>query len=212
MSAIASYKAQIGMQLITINSDEIPIFAAYIQSIGTDYDYSNCIMPVIYVTLNVNTELYDQIVENSIDGKMLLSVSIFDAQNGDIGIQKEIINDQFIYFIPSKYNFAKKIEDGGIDHDIISGETMHIVVGLMKSELIMANKKSFNGNYVETTSEEMLEILIKDVPNITMEDIDEIENNKEYESYWKILNRKKYSLLCLFNKRKRFGRNNCKRT
>ena len=183
MASIASYKGQVGMQLITAGSEEIPIFGAYIQSVGTDYNYSGCIMPVIYVTMNVNTELYDQIVENSTDGKFLLRVSIYNAEGGGIGIQKEIINDQFIYFIPSKYNFAKKIDDGGINQDIISGETMHIVVGLMKAELIMANKKSFNGNYLDTDTEQLLETIIKDVPNISIDDIDEIENKKEYASF-----------------------------
>lgn len=183
MSAIRSYKGQVGMQLITVDNDEIPIFGAYIQSVGTDYNYEGCIMPVVYVTLNVSVEIYDKIVENSTDGKFFLRVSIFDNSNGGIGLQKEIINDQFIYFIPSKFNFAKKIDDGGINDDIVSGETMHIVIGLMKAELILANKKSFNGNYVETDTEKLLEVILKDVPGISIDDIDEIENLKEYESF-----------------------------
>ena len=183
MSSIASYKGQIGMQLITAGSEEIPIFGAYIQSMGTDYNFTGCIMPVIYVTLNVNTELYDQIVENSTDGKFLLRASIYNGEGNGMGIQKEIINDQFIYFIPAKYNFAKKMDDGGISQDIVSGETMHIVVGLMKAELIMANKKSFNGNFLDTDTEELLETVLEDVPNISIEDIDEIENKKEYANY-----------------------------
>ena len=186
MASIASYKGQVGMQLITAGSDEIPIFGAYIQSIGTDYNFSGCIMPVIYVTLNVNTELYDQIVENSTDGKFLLRVSIYNGESSGAGLQKEIINDQFIYFIPSKYNFAKKIDDGGIDQDIISGETMHIVVGLMKAELIMANKRSFNGNFLDTDTEQLLETVLKDIPGISMDEIDEIENKKEYASFMMI--------------------------
>jgi hypothetical protein len=183
MSSIASYKGKVGMQLITIENEEVPIFGAYIQSIGTDYNYSGCIMPVIYVTLNVTTEIYDKIVENATDGKFLLQASIYNGENGGIGLTKEIINDQFIYFIPSKFNFAKKLDDSGISQDVTSGETMHIVVGLMKAELIMANKKSFNGNYVDTNTEELLETIIKDVPGISMEEIDKIENKKEYESF-----------------------------
>ena len=183
MSAIQSFKGQVGMQLITASNDEIPIFGSYIQSIGTDYNYEGCIMPVIYATLNVSIDIYDAIVENSTDGKFFVRASLYDGNSGGISLQKEIINDQFIYFIPSKFNFAKKLDDGGIDNGIGSGETMHIVVGLMKPELILANKKSFNGNYLNTDTEELLEIILKDVPGISMEDIDEIENKKEYESF-----------------------------
>ncbi len=140
-------------------------------------------MPVIYVTLDVSTQLYDQIVENATDGKFLLKVYLYNGEDGGISLQKEIISDQFIYFIPAKYNFSKKVEDPEISEDINSGETKHIVVGLMKAELIMANKKSFNGNYLETDTEELLEEIIKGVPGISMEDIDELENKKEYDSF-----------------------------
>ena len=181
MPIMQTYKANCYMKLITDNDDEIPIFPAYIRSIALDYDYFNNIMPIIYAILEVNPLLYDQLLDNSIDGKIYLRVVNYDDNNGNIGIQKAIIDDQFTYFIPSKYNYAKKLNDDLISNDIQGGNTLKIVLGLMKSELILMNKMSFNGVYIDTTSKEILEekILI-DIPELYM---DEIENNKEYKEF-----------------------------
>lgn len=183
MPSIQSYKAKCSLSLVSADNEELPIFGAYLSSVGTTYDYSTNIMPILNIILNTSTDVYDQIVKNATDGKIQLTVSIYDNNTGGIGIEKEIISDQFAYFLPAKYNFAKKIEDPGVSDNISSGETKEIVLGLMKAELIEANKHSFNANIMNTDTEKILEKIIKYVPGLTKDDIDPVENNKEYPTF-----------------------------
>lgn len=202
MARILSYKAKASMSLVTADQTEYPIPVAYINSIVTDikYNFANVhtgkkyIMPVIYVILNVNDVMYNRIIDNVTDGVINLSVSNFDAEN-TLGLNNTIIDDQFIYFIPSKYNYSKNIDDPNIDEE---AQEEHITLGLLKATMIYNNKKSFNLSYVAGSeeveisgtkleleeeeildTEKLLEIILKNIG----EDIymDEIEFNKEYE-------------------------------
>lgn len=176
MASILSYKANCTMELIAVNGEEIEIPYLYITSVSTDYRFDVNIMPILYAILDVSPEIYKKIIDNSTDGIIHVRITNFDG-NGSAKLEKEIINDQFIYFIPVKYNYEKELEG---DLGELSMDTKHIVLGLIKSTMINDNKQAFNGVYVETTTKKMLEeVFLKGLPEITM---DELEIETEYES------------------------------
>jgi hypothetical protein len=186
MARIQSFKANCSLKLYTAGSNkEIVINPLYIRSMAMDYKFDTNIMPIVYTILDVDIEMYDTIVENATDGRFLVQIVNYDANLGSTGgIRKYIVNDEFIYFLPNKYNYAKKLEDPGVDNTDGSGNTLHMVIGLMKAQLIYNNKVSFNGVYENTTTELLLEKVLKGLPKLTM---DEIENNKEYEESFTLL-------------------------
>lgn len=176
MSKILSFKAQTTASLVTSSGTEYPIKQAYIKSVVTDFRFKDRIMPIISLILDVDDELYNTILDNSVDGTITLRVVNYDAESGT-GFQKEIINDNFIYFVPTKYNYSKDIEDVNIDH---SQYYEHIVLGLMKANHIYLNKQSFNAVYEETDTEKILAKLTEGLPNLMQ---DPLEINTEYESF-----------------------------
>lgn len=176
MSKILSFKAQTTASLVTSSGTEYPIKQAYIKSVVTDFRFKDRIMPIISLILDVDDELYNTILDNSVDGTITLRVVNYDAESGT-GFQKEIINDNFIYFVPTKYNYSKDIEDVNIDHSMYYE---HIVLGLMKANHIYLNKQSFNAVYEETDTEKILAKLTEGLPNLMQ---DPLEINTEYESF-----------------------------
>lgn len=201
MARILSYKARVSMSLITSGEIETKIPPAYINSIATDIKYKitdpktgkKFIMPIVYAILNVDEPLYNKIISNVTDGMINLRITNYDADN-ELSINNTIIDDQFIYFIPSKYNYAKSIEDPNINDEDYEE---HITLGLIKSTMIYQNKQSFNLSYVSEDEEveingiklelEEGEILdTKRLLELILENLngeiymDEIEINKEY--------------------------------
>ena len=201
MSKILSYKANAEMSLITTSQKEYPIPMAYIDTIATDFKYKitnskngkKYIMPIIYVILNTDEPLYNTIIENVTDGVINLRLYNYDADN-PMSLNNNIIDDQFIYFIPSKYNYSKSIEDPNINEEDYEE---HITLGLLKSTMIYKNKQSFNLSYTSgeeeveingiklaleeeeiLDTEKLLELILHEVNNDFF--MDELEFNKEY--------------------------------
>lgn len=202
MARILSYKAKVSMSLVTIDQKEYPIPPAYIDTIATDIKYKvtniktgkKFIMPIVYAILNVDEPLYNIFIDNVTDGVINLRIENYDAEN-ELSLNNTVIDDQFIYFIPSKYNYSKDIKDPNINPEDYEE---HIVLGMLKATMIYANKQSFNLSYVAGSeeldingiavsfdeeeildTEHLLEIMLE---NITGQELymDELEVNKEY--------------------------------
>ena len=176
MATILSYKANCSATLVTATGTEYPIYQPYIKSIVTEYKYFNHIMPCIYLILDVDENLYNTIIDNATEGTITLRCVNYDTNSGT-GFQKEIVSDSFIYFIPSKYNYTKDIQDPNIDDSMYYE---HIVLGLIKTTHIYINKQSYNGVYEETDTEKLLAKFTEGLPNLMQ---DELESNTEYESF-----------------------------
>lgn len=173
MATILSYKGDCTASLVTVAGKEYPFNQAYIKSVSTDYDYKNRIMPIVYMILDVDENLYNTILDNATDGTITLRCTNYDFESGT-GFKKEIINDKFIYFVPTKYNYSKDIEDPNIDSSLYQE---HIVLGLIKATQININKQSFNGVYKKTDTQKMLTKFTKGLPSLMM---DKIEIKTEY--------------------------------
>ena len=74
MLSRSSYKSKAELTLITEKGKEINIPSYYINSIVTDYKFEDAIMPIIYLQLQINIELYNMIVNNAREGKFFFSL------------------------------------------------------------------------------------------------------------------------------------------
>lgn len=176
MATIQSFKVKCSMSLITVSEEEYKISPIYIKNVMTEYLFEDCIMPIIYAILEVDPNIYEKLLDNVKDGIITMRVINYDA-NREMGLEKEIINDQFTYFIPAKYNYTKKVEGST---DMGPFDTDHIILGMIKAEMIYLNKKSFNGVFTNTSVSSLLERFMEDLPELVM---DELEEDTEFESF-----------------------------
>lgn len=176
MATIQSFKAKCSMSLVTAAEEEYKISPLYIKNVSTEYLFEDCIMPVLYAVLDVDPKIYERLLDNVKDGNINVRIINFDANTG-AGLEKEIVNDQFMYFVPAKYNYEKHIEG---ESELGPFDTSHIVIGMIKAEQIYINKKSFNGVYTNTSTSSLLERFTEDLPELIM---DELEFDNEYDSF-----------------------------
>ena len=64
MSTNSAYKCSIDKMSLVVKNKETIIPTQSIVSIVIDTDYENKIMPIIYVSLNVNLDLYNNLVKH----------------------------------------------------------------------------------------------------------------------------------------------------
>ena len=157
MSTNSAYKCSIDKMSLVVKNKETIIPTQSIVSIVIDTDYENKIMPIIYVSLNVNLDLYNNLVKhfNDNDGKIYLNVKKYDVKVNN-PIKEDKIKNQFIYFIPSN---ATYIKDLGTDEDNKSNSYIKITMGLMDMKLLEYKKKTFNTVYRNIDSKNLINII-----------------------------------------------------
>lgn len=169
MGKISAYKNKISMKLITNNNEQdIPL--EYIVAIIVDHNYERNIMPLVYVELNVDLNLYDDIISNASNGKMFLNVKTYDT-NSTMALMEDTIKDQFVYFVPSNIQYTKELKDEQLNRNI---NTKSIILGLMKIDLINKNKTIFNGVYRNVDTNILINEFTSNLGEII---IDPLDNN-----------------------------------
>ena len=169
MAKISSYKSKVYMQLNAENDITI-IPTASVLSIVIDSSFEIRMMPIIYVTLNVETEIYNKIVKHRNDGRIYLNVRYYDA-NVSIPFYKNRIKGQFIYFPPSQYDYRTIIQGGNSNVD---NSYNKMVLGLISADLLNFNSTTFNGNYRNISTENLLKVVTSG-RDFIMDDIDKNE-------------------------------------
>lgn len=175
MSTNSAYKCIISnMSLIVANKETI-IPTEGITSIIIDTDYENKVMPIIYVSLSVNLELYNKLVSNSTNGKIYLNIKKYDVKV-NISVKEDKIKDQFVYFIPSN---ATYIKDLGNSEDNEYNSFITITIGLMDMKLLDYKKKIFNTVYRNIDTRTLIGIITSGRQLI----MSEVKENKHYEEF-----------------------------
>ena len=176
MLSRSSYKSKAELTLITEKGKEINIPSYYINSIVTDYKFEDAIMPIIYLQLQINIELYNMIVNNAREGKFFFSLRNYDVRN-EMSIEKDSIRSQFIYFLPPDANELKTVNFPDYDP---ATKTKSLLVGLIKIELMNQNRVAFSGIYNNTDTISLLNYTLSDLKKVIISDI---ENNTEYPKF-----------------------------
>ena len=100
MSTNSAYKCSISAMSLIVGNKETNIPTVGVKSIVIDTDYENKVMPIIYVALSINLELYNKLVKYVDSGKIYLNVKKYNVK-ADVPIKEDKLKDQFIYLIPS---------------------------------------------------------------------------------------------------------------
>lgn len=136
------------IQLKYINQDKQETMdPKSIRLIVIDYDYETKNMPVIYMQLNLEVPIYNDMVLNSKSGKIFLNIKYYDAGSSN-PIMKDYIKEQFSYFLSNKeleYD-ENIIKEAGTEKIAYR----RVTLGLIKSELVDNNKRIMNNIFKNT--------------------------------------------------------------
>ena len=114
-------------------------------------DYENEVLPIIYVTLAVDSKLYTNIIKYKQSAKFYMSIKKVN-KNSTLSISKEILSGSFSY-IPSANNPNYTEE---LISDTDGNSYRRIMIGLVSIELTNKLRKSFNSIENETDTETLI--------------------------------------------------------
>ena len=175
MSTNSAYKCSISAMSLIVGNKETNIPTVGVKSIVIDTDYENKVMPVIYVALSINLELYNKLVKYVDSGKIYLNVKKYNVK-ADVPIKEDKLKDQFIYFIPSN---ATYIKDLGAQKDNELYSYIDITIGLMDIKLLNYKKKNFNTVYRNIDTRNLINIITSGRKLI----MTPIKNNTRYNEF-----------------------------
>ena len=137
----SAYKYDVQASFI-LGSDSTDINPNHIQYVIIDSNYELIYMPVIYISLSVDSTLYDKIINNEKSGKIYLKIDRYNEYSQN-KLYKNYISGQFTYITST--NNANFVEDLSPEGDT---DTYTVVsLALMNMDILNNEKQSFNGIY-----------------------------------------------------------------
>lgn len=143
MGKISCYRSLITMQLIDPKNNIINIPPESIQYIIIDSNFEEKMMPVIYITMKLTTDIFNQLIDYKNTGRIYLNIKQYDV-NSPIALYKDRVKGQFIYFPPKDYDYRKSLSNNNPNVD---NSYNKITIGLIDADILNFNTKSFNGVY-----------------------------------------------------------------
>jgi hypothetical protein len=140
MASKQAYKTKIdiafsGSTYIQMNADKL-------KYIVIEHMYVDRVMPVIYMSISVESDLYDKIYQEKNSAKIYLRVQRVDAYS-NTSLYKDYINDQFTYILPSSSaEYSKRLNEANQNVD---SSFRTLTIGLMSMEIMNALRKTFGG-------------------------------------------------------------------
>ena len=140
-----------------------------------EHDYENQVLPIIYISLSVNNNLYNKIINYKKFAKFYLNITK-QNKNSLSSLSKKSISGTFSY-IPSTTNpnFQEELSSGD---NFIDNSYKRIMIGLVSIELTNKLRKSFNGIYNNIDQKTLIGLALEDTNCI----IENIPYNEKYSS------------------------------
>lgn len=133
------------------NNTRVKIPSERIVYVLIESDYENEVLPIIYVTMAVDSKLYTNIIKYKQSAKFYMSIKKTN-KHSTIGISKEILSGSFSY-IPSANNPNYTEE---LIPDTDGNSYRRIMIGLVSIELTNKLRKSFNSIENDTDAETLI--------------------------------------------------------
>lgn len=166
-----------------------------------EHDYENQVLPIIYISLAVNNNLYNNIIKYKDTAKFYLDIQKTNKQSKS-SFGKSIISGSFSY-IPSTTNpnFRQDLYDNTTLED---SSYRRIMIGLVSIELTNRLRKTFNGIYYDIDQKTLIALALEGTNCV----IENIPYNKKYESVLVPPINSRYKMLeFIFNKDNFFDTN-----
>ena len=177
MSTKNSLKAYKGDIDITFNgtNGSIRLGAVQIVYVMVEEDYLNNIIPIIYLSINANNELYNDIIQQREDATFSVNIGSYNASNGNYGSATHSISGEYKY-VPATTNadygemlnqtkHLKNIGTNSKGKNVFEYRTDPLMdtsyrtidIGLVSTEQTEMMRKPFNGIRDNTTTSEVIE-------------------------------------------------------
>ena len=172
-----TYGYNMEMAYISSNNLEKGIISECIKYVYIEYDYDNCIMPIITMKVTLPSELYEPMRDDQGKGTIMLNIYKFKTSVSTSDINQSYIKDQFEYFMGDEPDPAKELNiDAEIAGKGIAFKT--VIIGLYKKTLAENNKKTFEGIYKNTNTATLIQSATSHIPIV----IEPLKYNVELET------------------------------
>lgn len=141
------------------------------------HDYKNKIMPVIYLKVNLTPSLYNKMVPQQGVGKIILTLSRIRDSGSTSSIAKHVVNGEFDYYMTDDPNAYKALDEVAEANGNIAYKTC--TIGLIKSDIISKNQRSFEGVYKNTNTLSLIQSATSNMNII----IQPFTNNTDIETF-----------------------------
>lgn len=132
------------MYYVDKDSNYTQIPSENISSIIFDYDYDNKNMPIIYVSFNVNSKIYDEMVVNKDTSKIHLIIKKKNI-NSASSLTRVVIKDEFKYLIPTDVDYHRPLDKLGNAKELDTGISYKKgIMALTKIDVIEDNYRLNN--------------------------------------------------------------------
>lgn len=173
MTSRQAYSASIDLAF-DCNGQRENISSEKIIYIMIEHDYENKVLPIIYLSLAVNSELYSKIMNNKNSAKFYLNINKQNISSS-VSLSKKSITGTFNY-IPSDSN-PNYTESLNKDNSMSDSSFKKILLGLISIDLTNQLRKSFNDVYNNIDTNTLISLALEGTKPI----IEKIKYNKTYD-------------------------------
>lgn len=140
MARKQAYKTKV--QLAFVGSQYVEIEPSKIIYVIIEHMYEERVMPVIYISISINAELYTMLIDEKKTAKMFLRIQKYDVYSST-SLSKDYIKNQFTYFLSSATpEYSKDLSDKNSNVD---SNYKTIVIGLLDMNIMNELRITFGG-------------------------------------------------------------------
>lgn len=146
-----AYNYTVKVSLVLEDGTE-DIITETIRDILLSYEYTKKRMPTIYIGINLNTKMYNKLVENKDNATIHLVINKFNKNSNTI-LEKPYIVDDFIYDMTHDPSYNTNMVDKIFENDDSTGKSYKVGhIALLKIESLNDNKKQIINGIVKNTN------------------------------------------------------------
>ncbi len=166
MATQSAYKGQITLEFRYKETKNSAVQVESIESqrisyVMIEHMYENVhILPVIYVSLNISSDMYSRMVATTETSKFHLIIKKKDALS-NTSIYKPVVDDTFTYVASSNSaNYADALNKNSVD------SYRNITLGLVSDAMTNELRKNFNGIYNNIDTNGLIEVALEGMSSV----------------------------------------------
>lgn len=150
-NTIVAYNYTVSASLVLEDGTE-DLITETIRDVLLNYDYANKRMPTIYIGINLNTKMYNKLIENKNNATIHLVINKYN-KNSNTVLEKPYISDDFIYDMTHDPSYNTNMVDKIFENDDSTGKSYKTgYIALLKIESLNDNKKQIINGIVKNTN------------------------------------------------------------
>lgn len=148
---IKEYRYDIHVECRYGDNYRVFISPEHLKSLIIDYDFDGKNSPIVLLSLVVDKNISDIVIQNKDTAKIYLVVYKY-ASNSEFIIKEVYIEEEFIYFVTDKENKTKLLDYEEGEDNSNKDYTTPLLLGLVKQEIIDSNKQNIMNEIFQNAS------------------------------------------------------------